>query len=336
MDEIAKIAQAVLYEGYLLWPYRRSTLKNQRRWTFGGVFPRAYSEAGRPDDAWLMRTECLFEARRGCEIEVRIRFLQVVERRVARSQAGTMEFVDELAIGPLRYLAWEEAVEREVVVRGLTMTDLIRGHVQPIVIRAGGQQEWLPDPSGARVGALIRSWRALQGKLEIHQEALGGGVHRLHVQISNTTPWEGGERAAVLHQTFCSTHTILHATSGVFFSLTDPPDEVRAAAQACRNVGTWPVLVGAPGAHTTLLSSPIILPDYPEIAPESPGDLFDGGEIDQLLILSILSLTEEEKAEMRASDPRAREILDRCSALSEEELARLHGAVREFRPLISE
>jgi hypothetical protein len=79
-----------------------------------------------------------------------------------------------------------------------------------------------------------------------------------------------------------------------------------------------------------MLSSPIILPDYPEIAPESPGDLFDGGEIDQLLILNILSLTDEEKAEMRAADPRTREILERTESLSEEELMRLHGAIREF------
>ena len=66
------------------------------------------------------------------------------------------------------------------------------------------------------------------------------------------------------------------------------------------------------------------------IAPESPGDLFDGGEIDQLLILNILSLTEEEKAEMRATDPRAREILERTEALTPEELMRLHGTIREF------
>jgi hypothetical protein len=80
--------------------------------------------------------------------------------------------------------------------------------------------------------------------------------------------------------------------------------------------------------RSTVLCAPIILSDYPEIAPESPGDLFDGGEIDQLLILNILSLTDEEKREMRDSDPRAREILERTEALSEDELMRLHGARR--------
>ena len=91
------------------------------------------------------------------------------------------------------------------------------------------------------------------------------------------------------------------------------------------------MLVGEPGARDTLLSSPIILEDHPRIAPESPGDLFDGGEIDEMLVLNILSLTDEEKAEMRDSDPRTREILERTEALTPEELMRLHGTIRDLR-----
>ena len=90
------------------------------------------------------------------------------------------------------------------------------------------------------------------------------------------------------------------------------------------------MLAGEPGERHTVLSSPIILPDHPEIAPESPGDLFDAGEIDQLLTLSILSLTDEEKQQMREADPRTREILERTESLSREELMRLHGTIREF------
>src|SRR5207248_7063215 len=106
--------------------------------------------------------------------------------------------------------------------------------------------------------------------------------------------------------------------------------ELAEEAAGCENVGTWPVLVGNPGERRTVLCSPIILEDYPRVAPESPGDLFDGGEIDQLLILNILALTDEEKAEMAASDPRAKEILERTAALTPDELMRLHGVVREF------
>jgi hydrogenase maturation protease len=85
-----------------------------------------------------------------------------------------------------------------------------------------------------------------------------------------------------------------------------------------------------------MLAAPIILEDYAQIAPESPGDLFDAGEIDRLLILNVLSLTEAEQEEMRATDPRAREILDRCAALGPEELLPLHGAIRDFRPAAAE
>jgi hypothetical protein len=131
----------------------------------------------------------------------------------------------------------------------------------------------------------------------------------------------------------CSTHTTLHVEGGSFVSATDPPEDLREAADACENRGTWPVLVGTEGERHTVLSSPIILSDYPQISPESPGDLFDGVEIDQLLVLNILALTEEEKAEMRASDPRAREILERSAGLSDEQMMRLHGAIRELRPL---
>jgi hypothetical protein len=150
------------------------------------------------------------------------------------------------------------------------------------------------------------------------------------VRILNTSPFGSPDRQAALRQTFCSAHTILHAQEGEFLSLTDPPPALRAEAADCANTGTWPVLVGAEGERHTMLSSPIILPDYPQVAPESPGDMFDAAEIDQLLRLSILSMTEAEKREMRATDPKTRAILERTESMTPEELMRLHGTVREF------
>jgi hypothetical protein len=90
--------------------------------------------------------------------------------------------------------------------------------------------------------------------------------------------------------------------------------------------------VGEEGQRNTMLSSPIILYDYPQIAPESPGDLFDGVEIDEILSLRILTMTDEEKREMRQSDDRARHILERTEALPEEHFAKLHGVLRGLRP----
>ncbi|MGH9319741.1 MAG: hypothetical protein ACRD21_28560 [Vicinamibacteria bacterium] len=82
-----------------------------------------------------------------------------------------------------------------------------------------------------------------------------------------------------------------------------------------------------------MLSSPIILYDYPRVAPESPSDLFDASEIDELLTLSILALTDEEKREMSATDPKARRLLERTSSLTPLELRKLHGAFRDRREI---
>jgi hypothetical protein len=255
-DRAARIAETVLYEGYLLWPYRRSALKNQARWTFGAVFPPAWN-ARHPDDAATMRTQCLLQADGEVDVDVTVRFLQVVWR----------EADDE-------YLAWDTAIEREV-----------------------GPGPFVVD--------------GLMGSVDV--EIAG---QRISVTIRNTTPWSGTEREDALRSTFCSTHTVLRG--GRFLSATEAPE--------CENIGTWPVLVG----EDTMLSSPIILEDHPRIAPESPGDLFDGGEIDGLLALNILALTDAEKAEMRATDPRTREILERTEALTPEQLWRLSGYRREL------
>jgi hypothetical protein len=330
-DPVEKIAATVLYEGYVLWPYRRSAQKNQKRWTFGGVYPRAYSEAEGGNDPWLMQTQCLVTGEAPI-VEVKVRFLHVVERKVGR-YAGRLEFVDELRVGGERYLAWEEADEREVVASGLGLADLETPMRAAISVSAGIEEEPLADDGGDVVGALVRSWRSLEGTVEVEAEHLRGGLFRFTVKVMNTAPWSGQNREETLEQTFVSTHTILKVEGGEFVSLMDPPKELKRLAEECENVKTWPVLAGEEGDKHTILSSPIILYDYPQIAPESPGDLFDGGEIDQLLTLSILSLTDEEKEEARATDPRAREILDRSESLTEEDLMGLHGTVRGFQTL---
>jgi hypothetical protein len=330
-DPVRAIADAVLYEGYLLWPYRRSATKNRRRWTFGGVHPRGHSER-HPDDAWVMRAECLLDAGADARVEIRARFLQVVARAVCRAGAdGALEPVDELTVAGTTYVTFDEAVEREVALGPLALDELRAGPAAvAIEIPAGREDEAVCEPDGARAGAIVRTWEPLAGILAARAEPASDGVARLGVRIANLTPWAGGEREAALRRTFCSTHAVLRVTGGAFVSQTDPPAELRAAAEACRNHGCWPVLVGEPGERSTVLASPIILEDHPRIAPESPGDLFDGGEIDQLLVLNILSLTDAEKEEMRATDPRAREILERTEALTPEQLMRLHGAIREF------
>jgi hypothetical protein len=297
-DPVAAIARAVLYEGYVLWPYRRSATKNRQRWTFGGVYPEDWSRA-HPDDSSALRVQCLLEG--APEVDVSVRFLQIVRRQPVDA-AGRP--VDELE----GQLAWDEAREREV--SGPAAIEIPAGRdVEPV---AGG--------------TLVRSWEALAGSVDVCVEPLADGLHRVGVTVTNATPCSGRDRDAAVRRSFASTHVVLRSAAGEFVSQTDPPDELRAHAAACVNEGAWPVLVGD---RHTVLASPIILPDHPQVAPESPGDLFDGCEIDQLLILNVLALSDEERAEARASDPRAREILDRCAALAPEDMLRLHGVLRE-------
>ncbi|MDB1088531.1 hypothetical protein PJ985_13235 [Streptomyces sp. ACA25] len=328
---VERITRTCLYEGYLLWPYRRSALKNAKRWTFGGVFPgNAIGEPTR------MRTEVLHSqalstgpgpqhprppAPPAAEVAVRVRFLQIVDRQVLRHGPRGPERVDQLTVDDRRYVTWQEATEREITADG---------RLTPVDIPAGTEREPVLDASGRHVGTLERSWQHLTGTVEISETHAAPDTTRIRVQVTNTTPApRDGTREDLCRYAFASTHTVLRARSGHFVSLIDPPERLRPAAAACENQGAWPVLVND---EATVLSSPVTLYDYPAVAPESPGDLYDGTEIDRLLILSVLSMTDEEQAEARASDPRAREILDRCAALGPQELLALHGTIREFRP----
>lgn len=327
-DPVAQIARAVLYEGYVLWPYRRSATKNRQRWTFGGVHPAGWTASGHPDDACVMQTQFLVEGPADATLRVTVRFLHVIDRRVMRRTPDGLHEVDSITVDGERHLSWEEATERAITVPELQLASSDRERRVTIEVPGGEATQPLSD-----AGAIVRRWEPLEGDVCVRAEVIGADLHRVTIRIANRTPWPGGDRGAALRRTLVCTHTIVRAGGGAeLVSGIDPPDRLWPAVEACENVGSWPTLVGEEGDRSTLLSSPIILGDYPAIAPESPGDLFDGGEIDELLILNVLSLTEDEQREARASDPQAREIIDRCANLSQEQLMRLHGTIRDLRP----
>jgi hypothetical protein len=327
-DPIAAIARSLLYEGYVLWPKRQSAPKNQRRWTFGGVFPRAYSEAGHSDDACLMRTECLVEAATGATLDVTVRFLHVISRTVARLVDGIPAFADSITIGGETFLAWEEAVEREVLVPTIYLGSKDPLHVRiPVQFQDGESIERLRDAHDDVAGLLVRRWKSITGFVDVYGTRVMPGVHKLCVDITNTSPWAGEPRQQVLPRTFVSTHTVLRAGGGALVSLIDPPRALAALAAQCENIGTWPVLVGSPPMRDTVLSSPITLSDYPEVPPESSAGFFDGAAIDRLLVLGVLSMTEEQR-QISESHPRTRALLEHCRSLSPDDIARLHGLTR--------
>ena len=248
VTDVDKVATTLLYEGYLLYPYRPSALKNQQPFNFGLIAP-----------GQDMQTQCLAAGNAATTFDVRVRFIELTP----------------------------DPVEREV---------------------SGG------------IGVTRFEWPSLTGAVEVSTMRYADEIVRLHVRIVNTTPEPGHSMAAV--------HTILRVSGGEFFSMIDPPEIYRATANACQNIRTWPVLAGPRGQRQIMLSSPIIVYDYPEIADESPGDLFDGTEIDEILTLRILALSDDEKREIRESDERARLLLERTQSLAAEQLTKLHGTMR--------
>jgi hypothetical protein len=341
---IDKIVHAVLYEGYILYPYRPGSRKNRTRFTFGRVYPEAYSVAQRGAEPFTMQTECLAWVRSDAPaLEVTLRFLQPVAREVGVPAARSplpdapdereLEPVSELTVDGKLYQSWQEATERQV---SLPAQDLqtMAGRPQTVAFSFAASQTHEPiyDRRNRTAGVMVRRQAGLNGVVEVAAEPVDAQVFKVSVRIVNRTPVAPSsldDQEAILMRTFASTHTILSVCGADFLSLTDPPAAYADAAGRCRNAGTWPVLVGKKGETGTILSSPIILYDYPEIAPESPGDLCDGTEIDEILTLRIMTLTDAEKNEMRHVDAHARQILERTETLGRDELLKMHGAMRD-------
>lgn len=343
---IEEIANAVLYEGYMLYPYRPSAVKNKQRWNFGVVYSKGYSETQTGNDLWKMQTECLVIGTENTEITVKVRFLQAIARSIGEPSVPLSELpvdigpeirtVERLQVGDRILQPWQEASERDVMLRVCTLANLMSGGVTHcFTLPSRTELEPVHDTDGRIAGLIVRAQETVAGEVELAAQKVKEGVYKLILKVSNLTETSSSRQTSrddALMQSMISTHAILRSREGEFVSLLDPPDEVRELAAGCENVGAWPVLVGEDGDRKAMLSSPIILYDYPQIAPESSGDLFDGTEIDEILALRILTLTDEEKREMRHSDGRAREILERTESLPEEQFLKLHGTLRGLRP----
>jgi hypothetical protein len=278
-DPIDEIARAVLYEGYALWPYRRSAHASGPRWTFGGVYPPSWTADGHPDDPDTMQTQCLAIGPDDATLEVEVRFLQLVERQVTRRDGGRLTPVDELVVEGERFRACEEATERTVAELPLTLAELRERRQLPIDVPSGQALELLGI--GGAAGALLRGWGELSGEVVVKAERLTELLHRVTVRVVNTTAWAGHARADALRHTPVATHTVLRAAGARFVSLSDPPPALGRFAGTCENDGTWPVLVGPAGSSDTLLSAPVMLEDHPRIAAERLGELL-GSEVDGL------------------------------------------------------
>jgi hypothetical protein len=162
-----------------------------------------------------------------------------------------------------------------------------------------------------------------EGRLTLASEVLDDGSVRVTARVENTLPVEQGlERKQALRHALLSTHLLVRLSAGRFVS----PLE----AEACRNVNTWPVLAGSD--DEAVIGACIVLPDHPQIAPESRGNLFDNTEIEEALMLHVHVLSDAEREEIAGADPAVREMIERALATTPKEMIELHGRVRLSDP----
>jgi hypothetical protein len=369
-EGVEKIAAAILYEGYILYPYRATAIKNRQRWNFGTLYPRSYAEAQRPEEPFRLVAECLVVADDQAGLDVRLSFLQLMRQKEAEDKLTDPS------------LAWDEAVERTSE-HSLQLKDLLTSPLSglrpsyptqgktglewatpPLVVdEESGVSNSIPTtplhgstalpfviPSEVEGSAVPRTIPGnvfstvggpavnldLQIVLTISAQMLEDGACKIRLEVQNITPLPSGaeaKREEALPLSLVSAHLVLGITNGEFVSLLDPAEEYRASAAACSNTGVFPVLAGEEPDRSMMFCSPIILYDYPKVAPESAGDFFDGTEMDEMLTLRVLTLTDAEKEEMRTGDPRARRILERTESLTEDAVLKAHGVIRGLREI---
>ena len=291
MTTVDAVARATLYEGYLLHPHRPTAIGNPQRWATGGLLPSAYC-AQHKEEASALRVECLVEGDAATALDVEVRFLQLLDGRATGSQ---------------------RAVERRLAMPQQVVRDVL---VHPVALRA----KFDGEPGARTIQVSVRGTVV----------PVSQGTLKVRIDVANATVLDElpPNRDSAMTAALAACHVVLHVEGGAFVSQFDPPPRLLDETRGCMNAGVWPVLVGSEGARDTMLASPIILHDHPEIAPESPGDLFDGTEIDEILNLRILALTDDEKREMANGNARVRALLERTQRLTPDELQALHGRLR--------
>ena len=319
-DRVRTIADAVLYEGYLLYPYRATSGKNQSRWQFGVLGPPGAAQRGIGEDD-TMSTQLLLDPGPDAALTVVVRCLQLQRRTAERvTEDGGFEPVDQLTAGSQSWLTWDEAVECELPFGPFTESDLAATPTLALVVSGGIDVETVDG------GRLVRTRQELRGELTLVAEP-DHGLLRISLVARNTGAPPADKDDAIA-ASMIGTHLIVQVDGGDFVSLLEPADAAVQAVARCRQHRCFPVLAGPAGTADVMLVSPIILYDHPEIAEQSEGALYDSTEIDEIRPLRVMTMTDDEKAQARATDPLAAQIIDRCDSMSPEAMMNLHGVLR--------
>ncbi|MEP6950700.1 MAG: hypothetical protein ABI863_15550 [Ginsengibacter sp.] len=333
---LENITRTLLYEGYALYPYHRSAIKNQKPIPFGVVFPQRYNIYNAHAHS-KMQTQCIVTGSDDLTINISMRFLHLKKtelfEKVPAHEAVEDNFIPvyNLNISDKFYQAGWQTAERKINTGDLQISQLIKNKkVIPVEFDEMYDSKYFYDKSG-KAAKQINSISGIKGSVIIEAAPAGNmqNTFRLTVTVINTTPVENAEqvtRDEVLSQSFLSTHTVLQTRNAVFISHQNPGEKWEETISGCENINTWPILIDE--SNTTLLSSPIILYDYPRINPQSLGDLFDSTEIEEALLLHVAVLSDEEKQQIARGDEKLQAMLTRVSQVTPKEMINFHSGLK--------
>ena len=293
-SEVERLVSTLLYEGYALYPYTPGTAKNATPTPFGIVYPPSYADS-QPAAFSKLRLEAVLRGGPEATITGSVRFLQASGER-------------------------HRGVERRLDPGSATLAELSREPVRTEFELPGERATGAPP---------------LRGRMAMRAELLGPDLARVKLCIHNDselghTEAEEPTRAEALHRSLLSVHPLLEVEGGEFVSPLERDGEAGAAAESSECINTFPVLVG--GAASAVLGATIMLPDHPELAPESLGNLFDNTEIEEALLLHVQALSDSEREGITQQDPAVREMIARADRVTDDEMLGLHGRLTYKEP----
>lgn len=329
---VDNLTRTLLYEGYSLFPYHRSAIKNQKPIPFGVVYPHDYHSCNEHAHAEMV-TDCIVDGNKNSEININVRFLHLIKTEIFSKEKENFVPVYELNLNGELYQSGWQTIERKISKGNLTITSPTKEmETLPFNFENEFESILLKNENGEITGKKITSILPVEGAVVIKAIPMEnmGNAFRIIVFINNNTPVINAQnisRDEIFRQSFLSTNTILNVENGEFISLQNPGEKWKDLIDECKNKDTWPILID--GSNTTLLSSPIIVYDYPKINPKSKGDLFDSLEIEEALMLHFSVMSDEEKEKIAQSDEKLRSMLNKVSQVTPDEIISLHGGFSE-------
>ncbi len=320
---LENLTKTVLYEGYSIFPYHRTSVKNLKPIPFGVIYPEQYHSHHLNAPA-RMKTECIVNAQKNTVVNITVRFLHLITTKIFQQiDNENTSFPDE---------GWQ-TIERQINSGDLIISEIIGNKkVFPIDFDSIEEDKNIYDQNNVLKEKQSNSVLKITGNVVIEAFSVENidNTFRISIIVSNDTSLitaESISRDEVFQQSFLSTNTILKVNNGAFVSDQNPSEELKEIVAQCEKIGTWPILIDE--SNTTMLSSPIILYDYPKINAHSKLDLFDSLEIEEMLILQLSAMSDSEKQQIAERDGKMREMLDKASQVTSEELLNLHGHMFE-------